>query len=500
MVYAPSSQPNPGPFTVPEPAVARHPGALLAPRELRRWIDGLPLANPAKAAQMLLQQLRLLVRDPQPDARYAGLLQIYEPPVIQLLEFVDQRLRDSGDGVMPLDQLEYAMTDLLSELAYGHLRTANDLFGKGKPPPTEMLYRAMRLLDSALTIERLRYCRLTPATWRLFLQIHAQAQELGIAGEAVPRELRRGDDPPTIDGLFFRALVIDLCDPHHRRPADMLKWQAWTGRNTELLELTILPAGPFAIPVDTAGELAPLAGARRGKPGPEMRYLDAERFMQRLEEDPEAPEGLMPALRDLITGRKSPEQRQNPRQPRNHPFLLAYGLRNIHSRLDALTRGSGGRGQPAAPLACRQLNQSKSGAAFLLPGPINPPLGVDEPVLVEAEVTGDGGTPVGFAARIRRVVTRDDHSLEIGVEKLAGRLIPVVIGGSAGQRMRGNPQALLQHEPDTGRYTLLAPRVLYREGETVTAEGANNDYPLRMKRLLESVQQTAYIEVELTGF
>jgi len=498
MVKAPSSQPNPDLFDIPAAAVARHPGAMLAARALRRWVDGLPLGNPPKAAQMLLQQLRLLVRDPDPGSRFDSLLQIYATPVGQLFDIVDERLRDSSDSAMPLDQLEYALIELLTELAFGHLRLANDLLEKGKNPPTETLYQAMRLLDGAQTVERLHYCRLVPESWRLVTQIYRHAEARETAHSPVDRGLRRAGDPATIEGLFFRTLIISLCDPHQHRPQDILRWHDWTGPHTHLVGMGILPQGPFAIPVDTSGELAPLTSARRGRPGPEMRYLAIESFLQQLEADHEGPKGLLQALHDLITGRKSSEQRQSPRQPRNHPYSLLRGLRDVHARLETLTRGGEPGSQGPVAVACRQVNQSRTGAAFQLTAAVTPPLSVDDLVLAEAAETPAGGASVGFAGRIRRLVTLDDQTIEIGVEKLQGRLIPVEIGGTTAERLRGNIQALLQHVVENDRYVLIATRNLFRRGDTVTVKGAHADFTLRMKELLAVVHHTAYIAVEIT--
>jgi hypothetical protein len=159
---------------------------LLAPRELRAWIDGLPLANPPRCAQMLQQQLRLLVRDPQPGARFGALLELYERPLDALLEIVRERLHSFGDSAGPLDQLEYQSVELMSELAYGHLRLANQAIAAGKAPGHADLCRAIHLLDSAMNIERLHYHRLDPDAWRLVLGIYLHGEHLGLGERDCP--------------------------------------------------------------------------------------------------------------------------------------------------------------------------------------------------------------------------------------------------------------------------------------------------------------------------
>lgn len=498
MVNTPSSQPKPEPFPIPGVAIASHPSVILKVRDLRRWIDDLPLGNPPKAGQMLLQQLRLLVRDPQPGARFESLLELYNTPLRQLLPIVQERLPANPDSALPLDQLDDLLIELLTELAYGHLRIANESLVTGKAPSAETLFRAMRLLNDALNIQRLHYRRLETRLWQLLLSIFQQAEQLQVDRQRIEYTAQKQtDDPDSIHGLFFSALIISLCDPHHRRPSELLDWSRWTAGHTALLGLTILPQGAFAIPVDVSGTLSPLAGARIGRPGPETHYLATDRFLQQLQDDPTAVPGLHRALTDLIKGRKTPEQRQTPRQPCNHPYRLVHGLRNIHQRLTELTQGETASREAVPSVACRQINQSKFGAAFHLQGPLNPPLTVGEPILAEMDTASGPGTPVGFSASIRRLVSDEHQQIEIGVEKLQGRLVPLTIVGAAAERTRGDNHALLL-ATEAGKYTLLAAHSIYREGDVVATEGPSMRYKLRMLRLTATVQHTVSIEVDTT--
>ncbi|MGB5741615.1 MAG: hypothetical protein WBM65_04220 [Sedimenticolaceae bacterium] len=497
MVNAPPNQPNLGSFPIPPVAVARHPAALLSPRDLRHWVESLPLGNPPKAAEHLLHQLRLLVRDPSPGQRFAVLLALYDQPIDQLLQIVRERLKNNPDNAVPLDQLEHLTIELLNESAYGQLRMANELLESGKAPQSEELFRAMTLLDSALNIERLHYCRLAPQAWGLLLHIFLLAEHLQLADQPMPAVPGEPDHPRTIRGLFSRVLVITLCDPHQHLPVNIQRWHAWTGANSELLELTLLPQGAAAIPVDISGSQMPLAAARRSKPGPGIRYLASDRFMQQLADDPAAPQGLLQAFNDLIKGRKTSEQRQSPRRERNHPFLLLHGLHSVHRRLTQLTDSESPSRVELSPVPCRQINQSPTGAAFTLQGPLNPPLSVGEPILVEADAAASRTAPVGFAGRIQRLVTADQQRIEIGVEKLQGRLIPVAITGSATERTRGTNYAVLQQATEGTQHLLLAASSLFRAGDLVVVEGAQQRYNLRMLTLIAGYQRIAYIVVEI---
>ncbi len=494
MVDAPSSPAGPGLFPIPAPAVARHPDVMLTARELRAWIDTLPLANPARSARLLLQQLRILVRDPDPGPRFAAVLELYHQPLNQLLPFVYERLQNNPDNVQPLDQLEYQLVELLDELAYGHLRVANELLKAGKGPAVATLYQAMLLLDNALNIQRLHYHRPASDGWRLMLRAFQQAEHQHTAGEAVASPLRQEGDPPTVRGLFLRALVVSLADPHCHRPREILDWLRWSGEHTDTLQLTVLPQGAFAIPIDVSGGVSPLAAARCGKPGPDTRFLAADDFLQLAQDDSEAPTGLRAGLVDVIKGRKTPEQRQDARQARNHPFRLLRGLRDIHARLSALTTGGTPRLPDDGAIDALQINQSSGGAAFHLQGPLAPALNIGDLLLAEAE--GRGGSAVGFTGRVQRLVNGENGRIEIGVQKLQGRLVPVTITGAAATRLHGDTQALLLHASDSGALSLIASRAVFRDGDAVAVEGPNTRYNLRMLRAGGAAQHTVTIEVE----
>jgi hypothetical protein len=496
MVNAPTTQPKPGSFEVPAPAVASHPDVILNPRDLRRLTESLPLANPVKAGNLLLHHLRLLTRDPRHYPKYGTLLELYHEPLRQLRSIVYERLPGNLDCAMPLDQLESLLVELLTELAYGYLRAANELLNAQKTPSVETLFHAMSLLDHALSVERLHYRRLSPRRWQLMLKLYLYAEQQQICDQPIDAKQHTEDEPDSIEALFFRALVMILCDPHNQTPKEVSAWHRWTADHAALLSLTVLPQGTFAIPIDISGERAPLTSARKSRPGPDTRYLAGDRFMQQLEDDDSAPAGLHRALIGLIKGRRTPEQRRAERQPRDHPYRLIHGMLNIHRRLDELTKGEVPSHDAATSVPCRQVNQSRFGSAFHLQGPISPPLGVGEVILAEAESSAGATAPVGFAARIRRAFSEDDRRIEIGVEKIQGRLIPVTILGAAAERSHGDKLALLQHDSDSGRYALLAARSVYREGDSVAVQGPSVRHNLRMLRLGGVVQNTAYIDVE----
>lgn len=497
MVNAPSSQPKPGLFDLPELFVARHPSVVLAPRALKDWLQSLPLANPPKSAAMLLQQLRLMVRDPQPGARLAALLDLYEPTAQQLLQIARERMHNNPDDALPLDQLEFQVLEIVSELAYGYLRSANDQLGAGKPPTLPSLYRAMIWLDEGLDIAYLHYQRPPTGFWPLMIAIFLTADAAGLARQEVGPDLRLPGAPATLHGLFFRALVIGLCDPHHHRPAEILAWRDWIGNHTASLELAILPQGSATIPVDMSGSRSPLAAARMGKPGPSMRYVAADGLLEQIKQDSDAPPALHVTLTELIKGRRSPEQRQTARHPRNQPYTLLHGLRNIHQRLLMLAQGPGSHDTAPPSNPCRQINQSKLGAAFQLQATLNPPLAVGEPVLAETEPSMPGAAPAGFTASIQRLFIDTDGVQEIGVEKLQGRIMPVTLSGQAAQRAQGDIQALLQHRMDNNTFTLIATRSIYREGDHIAVEGPSVRHNLRMGELFGTSRRIAYIAVEV---
>jgi hypothetical protein len=494
MVTPASSFPDPGLFPPPNIAVARHPAVMLSPRQLKNWIGELPLANPTRAANEVLQQLRLVVRDPDPGKHFGTLLDLFAPPLEALFETVAERLQTNPDNAVPLDQLEYHLIECLAELAAGYLRIANDQILQGRRPTVETLYRAMSAMQRGLHIKRLHYHQRTMDCWSNQLRIFLHAENQGVSTQSVKPPVRRQEEPATIRDLFFSSLMVCLSDPNHRRPAEIQEWTQWAAANAGLLQLSLLPQGAAAIPLDISGEMAPLSGARQAKPGPDTRYLDSTEFLQAAKDG--AP-GLHRALTELVKGRRKSDQRNSVRQPRQQPYRLVFGMREMYQRLNALTRGLEQPEQHCVTEAM-QVNQSRDGAAFVLHGQPAVPLSVGEPVLAEAGTHNARGAPVGFTAIVQRFLNSDDGGFEIGVEKMRGRLIPVLIQGTTGERNHLDPHALLQQDTDTGRYLLLAPRGWFRPDDHVNVEGPSARYRLRLVRMASEMLHTTRIEVEIT--
>jgi hypothetical protein len=489
-VTASASLPDPGLFPLPELSVARHPAVILAPRRLKRWIGELPLANPQRTADLLLQQLGLLVHDPQPGPKLSALLGLHAEPVAQLLAILLQRMRVDAENALPMDPRERQLVDILLTLGDGYLRTFNEALLVGRAPPAEDLYTAAWAFDQALGIERLRYRPAAQAQWQRLLKVFLCAEGHGLGDRTLPEERRREGEAATVRAIFFRALVIGLSDPHRQRPSEMLAWAAWLTEHGAALELSQQPRGSHPIPVDLGPRSAP-PGARRVEPGPDTRYLLTDDLLRLATAG--AP-GLHVALLDLAEGRHQRDLRRSPRRSSARGYRILPGLRNISRRLDELSGAATGQTSSNAWDA-RQLDQSKRGAAFVVAAAIKPPLMIGAPILAEVAEPGQTAA-VGFAALVRRVVSTDEGRFEIGVEKLQGRIVPVKVATVTGGRSYVDPHGLLLHPPGQEGLVLLAPRAWYRHDDLVAAEGPATRYRLRMTGLRAAAHNIALIDVE----
>jgi hypothetical protein len=494
MANVPSSLQQALPLTTPELAAARHPALILAPRALRSWIETLPLANPPRAAEDLRHQLELLISDPDPGNRLGSLLELYEPAIGALLEIVLERLEVNLALATQLDQLEYKIVELLQALAGGYLRIADNRLKAGKSPDAATLFHAMRAHCHATTIRRLHYHPPTAGDWQTLLGIFGHAEGLGISHRQIGPPARPAQEPNTIHRLFYSALVISLCDPNRRLPGEIHRWQRWLADQVDGLQLALLPNGTAAVPIDVSGRVPPLTGARKARPGPDIRYLDCAPLITACAT---AMPDLEQALRELIDGRAQPEQRHEPRQARNHPYLLMFGLRDIHERLLRLTQGSDDHNQLPPGSQAVQIDQSRDGACFRFVAPPDLKLSVGDPILAEAIVGDAQAANVGFTAVLRRFANLADGQAEIGVEKLRGRLIPVHIQATAGDNRHLSPLALLQQHADSGRLQLLAARGWYRENDMLTITSGATTYRLRMRERSSETSSTVRIEIEL---
>jgi hypothetical protein len=452
---------------LPTPHAGCHPLALTAPAELRRWLAELPTANAVAACRQLAQQLSLLVRCPGPLPRLPALLALLECHVEPLAAQVDAHIRSDPDRTEQVlfDDVVAWFGALNAELAQLRKRHVNDLLEGQRGALGEALCAAMHTLSRQIRLDLSGYHGTPPNTWRDMLQLYETAGFLQLARHSLGPPESAGRD---LHRLFFGALLYQLADPLRLPPR--ASWALYDEALAAAAEVDFVsgPAGPGSVVIDATGAVPPLAGARHPPRQPPRR-----RFVLPLGRLLEAAGGdtgydrLAECLRTLEPALNPTPGRRQQRQIRDCALLLHAGFAMVHRRLAAIRRrGRAPEGDVAVAqgVACRQLDDSAAGAALVVERRRHAAVQIGDLVLLEHPA---GDPARGFVARVRRLRLREPGRLEIGVEKLPGRIAPAQLLGEG-----RDGRALLHREPAAGRLELYGPAARLAVGAELELEVA----------------------------
>lgn len=487
-------------LVIPPPAVARHPETLVKPRELKGWLNDLPKTDPLMLAEQLHRQLKLLVRDPERELRYADLLALYHPDLQRLQNQVWGVLVGARHRVKKQEQLRATVSQLMLEIACGHMRMVRQALSDGKNPAGENIYHAVLPLCRLMQWDLLQYNLTRPSIWRQVLQLFALGELHLINDSEQKSQLTLAHDAATTHGVFFSTLILLLSDPYRLVKESVASLEQSLGELAEFLRINDSGEANYRIAIDLSGRLPPLRHARQSTVASEQsHFLQLDEFFIQIDrqglpqDDGTLARWLIDTLRELALKPNGREARRHERQKREADYHFVHSLDKVYQRLNEIQTGQRSEQQsdnrsgiilddektlPSIELGipCRQLDQSVCGAGFMLsPETQIPPVG--SWVLFEADEQHQGGR--GFIGQIRRCLKFDDQGTEIGVEKLRGSVVPVTLG-------LDNRPGLLHVNRENKHCQLVAPLGTFRQAGQHTLHGNGKDYRVNFEALLES--------------
>jgi hypothetical protein len=503
MMPSPSSPlENAYPLAVPEPAVARHPDTLTNPRELRRWLDRLPHADPGQMVQQLSRQLSLLVRDPRPDGKFGVLLKSYHAPLNSLQQqALATRQRSAETRTHAQISLLTSLPSLFQELANGHMRAVKLCLEAGKAPEASDIFAAQLLMRRAIHWELLEYRMFRPTAWQQVAQLYNVATLHRLEGVSVECELIHPGDPSNTHDLFFSTLALLLADPYRLPSHCIRELEQRLPRYAAKLDLNSDNASGSQLPLELSGQTSPLHYARQPDPSLPPQYLSLDRLLNDLHPGKIDAAGcdLDAWLQQSLSGLLGDNhERRHQRRARNADYHFVVGVQAVHLRLRSLQPGQSDndpKESDSAPaycgMPCVQVDVSSSGSGFILPGNQRYP-DPGEWALFELD-TPPGDTRVsGFIGQIKRCMRDEDDYLRIGVERLTGNVIPVNLG------TKRSP-ALLNADQTQRLYRLIAPHGYFEAGKQDTLFGSNKNYRVEHLEVLSREGNTEIISLLLQG-
>ncbi|MEP7070062.1 MAG: hypothetical protein ABI789_12510, partial [Usitatibacter sp.] len=260
----------------------------IRPKQVKAWLESLPLAQSLDSAKRLATHVAAIERAKLDLDDRVQILDSYRASAATLLDELDALY---GKAALPLaprarDALALAR-ELSLELATGYKIAITELtakrlaFGAKKQLPLLVL-RAMEYLGHELAASYKSYSPVPPAVWNEMHQLYLFAEREGIASESADGETRA-----TVMDAYCEALLLALTDPYRlvQGEAERVTSQIRALRGLATLgqaRPATAPGGHFLVPCDTDKPPKPLLSANDETGGPNWRLLDANPIADKL--------------------------------------------------------------------------------------------------------------------------------------------------------------------------------------------------------------------------
>lgn len=499
------------------------------PRQVKEWLDSLPLANTLDAARTINDALASLNRYKLGDEARLKLLELYHATLVNLLP----ALEHSFSGVsLPLPekskQAANMARQLLVELAYGYkiifLESISRRigFGGNKQLPL-IVQRALLCLSQILSICYKTYAPTPAGIWSELHQLYHYAIQHNLQDEDVPGM----DQKASINLAYKQALLLALADPYRLMQGELELVQhylAQFGNHAQLQPLAQADstAGLFLVRLD--GDKPPKAlaqntGVTDARSDILLNTIGLARLLHQqivsleAKEKPKnlnLPDNAAEAAYQSLLKRLLKHWGVGPKRHFNRTAVqssmnICAGIRSLHyfmlgEKLPAVQAepeaqetditlqfsssliDKSGQQTYSPPTKWWVVNESAGGLALskLQDAPSN--IRVGEIIGLRAE--NSAGWSVGV---VRWIHSSDTHHLELGAQMLAPKAEPVAIKPTIASQNTPFQAAFLLPDIPTLKQpaTLVAPRGTFQEQREFLLEHNGESQPVRATRLVE---------------
>jgi hypothetical protein len=321
----------------------------IRPKQVKAWLDSLPLAQANDACRRVIAHLTALNRSKVDTDDRLQILEAYRPIARTLLEEMEAVY---GKALLPLaprprEALEMARA-LAGELATGYKVVLAEKSGKliafgAKKQVPLLLLRIMQYNVARMLAGYKSYTATPAGAWSEIHQVFLQAEREGIAGEAADPETKG-----SIAELYCETLLLSLVDPYRLSQGEVDKVIAQIRGSRAPVTLSqarpqTRPGGHFLVPCDTDKPPKPALSANDETGGPNWRIFDTNPIVEKLRARKNAietgnvsattsrtlgPDGQA-MLAKLITLWGDPPKRASRRDPMEHSVPVCVGLKGV---------------------------------------------------------------------------------------------------------------------------------------------------------------------------
>ncbi len=502
------------------------------PKQVKAWIESLPLAQSVEASRKMSAHLAAVNRAKIPADDRVQILDTYRPFAATVLEELEAMF---GKSAMPMGSRgREALTcarKLASDLAAGYRIALAEKSGKmiafgAKKQLPALALRAMEYLGAELRASYKAYSPVPQGLWQDMHTLFVYAEGEGIAAEAADAETKA-----TVNDAYCEALLLSLTDPYRLPPgeADKIVAQIRGVRSLAALGRTrpsTRPGGHFIVPCDTDRAPKPLLSANDDKGGPNFRLLDTNAIVDKLRTRKQAIEtGNVSATMSksmspdalALMGRLAklwgdPPKRAHRRDPMDTTLAICVGLKSIshfvahEPRIDAKAEAAALKAGITIPLVAvpddetskqfpvhewEVVNLSTGGAKCRHTGSFQPVAIGD---VLGLKFMGKGRWTIGV---VRWITQLDDGGMEFGAQFLAFSARPVWVlpKDSASPQMK---QGLVFEGGDGEEAALLTAPSLYEDMRTFSIDEAGDRFEVRASSLIEKTPRFDLFHVSIS--
>jgi hypothetical protein len=529
MLYAKNTGQSPmnAPLTsarVPAERTAPPRELEIRPKQVKAWIESLPLAQSVEAARKMSGHLSALNRAKIAPEDRVQILETYRTYAGTVLEELEALFAKSA---MPLGARgREALTcarSLASDLAVGYRIAMTEKTGKllgfgAKKQHPLLALRAMEYLGAEMRASFKAYSPVPTGLWKDLHHLYVYADAEGIATEAPDAESKT-----TVTDPYVEALLLSLTDPYRLPPGELdkiitqirgLRGLATLGRTRPATK----PGGHFLVPCDTDRGPKPALSANDDTGGPNFRLLDTAAIVDKLRVRKQAIEtGNVSATMSksvspdalALMGRLAmlwgdPPKRAHRRDPMDSNVAICVGLKSIshfvshEPRIDTKAEAAALKAGITIPLVAvpddetskqfpvhewEVVNMSAGGAKMRHTDAQYQPVAIGD--VVGCKFMGKGRWTIGA---VRWITQLDDGGMEFGVQFLAFSARPVWVqpADSASPQMK---PGLIFEGGEGEDATLLTPPNLYEDRRTYSLDDEGDRCEVRATHLIEKTSR-----------
>ncbi len=331
--------------TVPQQRDFSNPLLELREKKVAKWIESLPLHEPADAIELLLQTLTPLNLEPVNDKTRVRLMELYRRPINTIHEdpsLLEKRIAD----LPPAQQVEIRekLADLLWQLATGYKAVIRSGEEQGRSPSKDALlhlalHRAMEVLGTVLLNAYRQYSAVPPHAYRELHQLYEFAVRHRVADNRAPLD-RKNKTHTTIATLYKQALLMAAADPFRLPHGEADQLHRLLIKFAECCTLSRPPwthaSGKFLISEHEDRSPASCVKQKRRETPENSWVLDTNplktAMQTHVESGTESERSVkeLELLRRILPDLKAPPKRRTPRTRSAKELRVAVGLAATH--------------------------------------------------------------------------------------------------------------------------------------------------------------------------